>query len=312
MKNNISYNGNVHSIVDGVDLYEMNNGTISHTLGENDDHFRFTVTGTNHSTGLRHVFRFLLNATIKRSARGSLDVIYVQGLIEDTVKDALAAENYFITGHVSRGQQFDRAFARHILTPNAAVSCLTGGRLLCFDGLHQGYRAKSEEARDINDALVQALESNRQFLIVCGQMIYTYSVEDQPKWGLNNFAPAVPAEGFNNENFEAILNHFSKLNGGSLAKYPVRLMMADEKGGIRRVADRKAMSEGSSSKSPAVSAPVRKPHPAVKKPGSRETRPVADVEYQSALAQNDRAMQASPSQRLPWRTNTGPVQQVVG
>jgi len=55
MKNNISYNGNVHSIVDGIDLYEMNNGNVTHTLGDNDDHFRFTVTGTNHSSGLRDV-----------------------------------------------------------------------------------------------------------------------------------------------------------------------------------------------------------------------------------------------------------------
>lgn len=310
MKNNISYNGNVHSIVDGIDLYEMNNGNVTHTLGDNDDHFRFTVTGTNHSTGIRHVFRFLLNATIKRSARGSLDVIYVQGLIEDVIKDALAAENYFITGHATRGSQFDRAFARHILTPNSAVACLSGGRLLCFDGLHNGYRAKSEEACDVNDAIVRALESKRQFMIVCGQMIYTYSVEDQPKWGLDSFAPVAPTEGFNNETFETILGHFSKINGGSLAKYPVRLMMSDAEGGIRRVCERKAMAE-SSSRAPAVASPVRKPHP-VKKPASRETRPVADVEYQNALAQNDRAMQASPSQRLPWKTHTGPVQQVAG
>ena len=118
MKNQISHNGHVHQIVDGIDLYEMSNGNITHQLDEADDHFRFSVTGTDYNTGLRRPFRFLLNAGLRRVSRGSLDLVYTLNLIDETVKEALARENHFITGNMPRGAQFERAFTRQILTPN--------------------------------------------------------------------------------------------------------------------------------------------------------------------------------------------------
>lgn len=268
----VHHNGNVHQIVDGLELFELTHGNITMVLPVEANYFRFTVTGTDYHTGLRSQFKFMVYATIRRAARGSLDLKYIQSLIEETVRDVLARENHFVTGDVKRGDQFDRAFAHNILSPQSIAYRLPMGRTLVFGGRIRTDGLSKEE--------IEGLTSESLFVVETKDGLYTYSVEDTAKWGVNQPATAKVTEEEIKELVHPVHRHFTQtLKEGASGELS---FFVQENGKVKLV-----LKTGQKLQ-------MGKPKPSANSAG-----------YAIALYDLDKQMKPCPDIRLPWRTGMG-------